>query len=78
MEETSVWTEVCNTIRSMNRVVDAGAKAAEASAVVYTTTAKAEVLGMLVQLRKELGLPESTPLTEVARILEDSWQIVRS
>lgn len=77
METSSIMDEICESIRSVNRVVGSAAKAAEASAVVYTTTAKVEVVGMLVETRKALGLPEDTPLPEVARILEESWQVIR-
>ena len=76
-DDTSVMDEVCDTIRSLNRIVGSAAKAAEASAVVYTTGAKVEVVGMLIECRKALGLPEDTPLTEVARLLEDSYQVIR-
>lgn len=68
--------EVCETIRSCNRVVASTAKAAEAFGVTYTVASKVEVGQLLTQARDNLGLPKDTPLKDVAVTLEEVWEIL--
>lgn len=76
-QDSSITDEVCETIRSFNRVVGSMAKAAEAFGVTYTVASKVEVGGLLVQARDALGFPKDTPLKDVAVTLEDVWQTLR-
>ena len=77
MEETSsIGDEVCETIRSFNRVVKSTAKAAEARAVTYVVASKVEVGCLLVQARDNLGLSKDTPLKDVAVTLDEVWKVL--